>query len=371
MSAMTARGRDEDGYRPDLPTPRSGARGEIGQVPDAGDALEIQPGTVFAADVGDARPVSLLGLRMPSQDNNRDATVSRRAGRLRLGTHDGAPFAAPVRSARPRRQPAPAPAGWTPDVELVTLAADQPAADQPAAGPEAADQVLGRFPVTVSPEITWPGAGLPAAGEAGSTPATSAISCLRVHVGGFTGGCGRTAAAGLGMALAASRHDPVIAVDVSAEQPVRVQDMLAVWHQVVLVDGPPGWSQPLSAAPFSRADTLVVAVRADLFDLSAADDVLAALAGAEVAATDAATDAAGITRIGSGVSVVVVETVPVRWSGRARRRLAQLSERARAVVVVPFDPALAGDVSFTWPALRRRTRAAFGELAAAVEAVSG
>ncbi|WP_322780331.1 hypothetical protein [Frankia sp. Cas4] len=380
MSAMTARDPDENG---DLP----GAQREAGAVQSPGDGPQLRPGAVFAADVGDARPVSLLGLRMPGEDDDREATVSRRPGRSRIGTRAPGPLVTPARLDQPRADqpradqprplvPAPAPAGWTPDVGHFLPAVDIAAADPvPASSPE-----------TLSPELTWPDVALPEAGEIpetvavggsadgsagvdrgpvdGAEPATSMINYLRVHVGGFSGGAGRTAAAGLGMALAASRRDRLIAVDVCAEQAGRAQDVLAVWYEVVLVDGPPGWDQPLPAAASSRVDTVVVAARADLVDLSAADDVLVTLAGPEIA--DVAWSGAGVSLV-----VAVVETVPIRWSARARRRLARLSDRARAVVVVPFDPALVDGVPFTWLGLRRRTRAAFGELAAAVDAASG
>ncbi|WP_322762318.1 hypothetical protein [Frankia sp. Cr2] len=390
---MTARGPDENGDRP-------GAQRETGEVQNTGDGRQLRPGAVFAADVGDARPVSLLGLRMPGEDDDREATVSRRPGRSRIGTRAPAPLATPARPGQPRPGqprpgqprpdqprpdqprpdqprpdqprllvPAPALAGWTPDVGLFLPAVDIAAVDIPAADPVPAGS-----PETLSPELTWPDVALPEAGEipetvaadgsTGADPATAMVNCLRVHVGGFSGGAGRMAAAGLGMALAASRRDRVIAVDVCAEQAGRAQDVLAVWYEVVLVDGPPGWDQPLPAAASSRADTVVVATRADLVDLSAADDVLVTLAGPDVAGT-AWSGADG------SLVVAVVETVPIRWSARARRRLARLSDRAGAVVVVPFDPALVDGVPFTWSGLRRRTRAAFGELAAAVDAASG
>jgi MinD-like ATPase involved in chromosome partitioning or flagellar assembly len=163
------------------------------------------------------------------------------------------------------------------------------------------------------------------------------------------------------MALAAARRDRVIAVDVCAEDTILAPDPVTLWYQVLLVDGPPGWSQPVPAAPLATVDTLVVATRADVADLSAAEDALTMFAG--TAGTGRSTD-------GVPVVVAVLETVPARRSGRVHRRLARLSGQARAVVVVPFDPALTADTPFTWSGLQRRTRAAFGELADAVDPAS-
>ncbi|WP_131787107.1 MinD/ParA family ATP-binding protein [Protofrankia symbiont of Coriaria ruscifolia] len=277
-------------------------------------------------------------------------------------------------------------------------------------------------------------------------PGTLVARCRWVHVGGLEDGCGRTTVtAGLAMALAASRRDRIIAVDVCPDQPGmlaarlgpssgygpghgpghapgrgdlaragglpapllpevrrfvpsagrtgrtgpagqgsgpvgldvllgapgadvfgrsveevgRALDVVEDWYEVALVDSPPGWGRPLPAALLARADTLVVAARAGFVTLSAVDDALAALADS------------GRGDLADSVAIAVVETVPTRWSGRARRRLARLAERAHSIVVVPFDPMLADGRPFTWSGLRRRTRAAFGELAAAVEAGPG
>ncbi len=145
----------------------------------------------------------------------------------------------------------------------------------------------------------------------------------------------------------------------SVEEVGRALDVVEDWYEVALVDSPPGWGRPLPAALLARADTLVVAARAGVVALSAVDDALAALADT------------GRGDLAGSVAIAVVETVPTRWSGRTRRRLARLAERAHSVVVVPFDPMLADGRPFTWSGLRRRTRAAFGELAAAVEAGPG
>ncbi len=399
---MAARGRDEDGYAPDFSN-RSGGQWETGEtagVSEAPDVLPaILPGMVTAADVGDARPVSLLGLRMPDREGDHNATVSRRPGRPRVGTGrvDGpgpqppmprlpapahpaggdarsrsrmsgpqqgpggyepdppATAAEPhhLASAGPAVATAPAAPGWTPDV----------GAFLPGAGPVSHGSVPAGSPETLSPDLTWPDVAWPGSGsEPGSgsgsewelepvvtapmstypdvgagrairadEPGASGTDCRLVHVIGFDDGCGRTTvAAGLEMAFAASRRDRGIAVEVHPDQ----------------------------RAALAGTDTLVVATGAGGVELAAAHDVLVALAGTERG------------DLAASMVIAVVEDVGVRWSGRARRRLARLAEHARAVVVVPFDPVLAGGPPFAWSALRRRTRAAFGELALAVEAAS-
>ncbi|ONH34584.1 hypothetical protein [Protofrankia sp. BMG5.30] len=139
------------------------------------------------------------------------------------------------------------------------------------------------------------------------------------------------------------------------EEVGRALDAVGEWYEVALVDSPPGWSRPLPAALLARADALVLTVRASAVALSAVDDALDGLAGS------------GRGELAGSVTIAVVETGPTRWSGRARRRLARLAERGHTIVVVPFDPVLAGGRAVAWSGLRRRTRAAFGELAAAVD----
>ncbi|WP_250283364.1 MinD/ParA family ATP-binding protein [Frankia sp. CiP1_Cm_nod2] len=345
-------------------------------------------------------------------------------------------------------------------------------------------RAAGAGPVAAGlPRLRATAAGRLAAGHAG--PDTVETRCRWVHVGGLEGGCGRTTVtAGIAMALAASRRDRIIAVDVSADQPGtlaarlgplagrgagpapgpgetaraasglpppspelpelpeirrfaagagatggtgpagplvsarppgvrglaglvvsagppgaggpvglagparagldvmlgaagvdaggrpaedagrveevgRALDAVGEWYEVALLDSPPGWSRPLPAALLARADTLVLTVRASTVALSAVDGALDALAGT------------GRGELAGSVTIAVVETVPTRWPGRARRRLARLAERAHTIVVVPFDPVLTDGRAAAWSDLRRRTRAAFGELAAAVDPVAG
>ncbi|AEH10597.1 chromosome partitioning ATPase-like protein [Candidatus Protofrankia datiscae] len=351
----------------------------------------------------------------------------------------------PVAAGRPPVRASDGP-GWTPDVGEF----------RGGAGPVSAGPPRSRATV----------AGRLAAGHGGLD--TVETRCRWVHIGGLEGGCGRTTVtAGIAMALAASRRDRIIAVDVSPGQPGtlaarlgplaggvagrgaghtpgqgefaraaiglpallpeirrfvpgsgetspagplatagplgpasspgptgpagpasagldvmlgasgagvgghfveeagrveevgRALEAVGEWYEVALVDGPPGWSRPLPAALLARADILVLTVRASVVALSAVDDALNALAGS------------GRGELADSVTIAVVESAPTRWSGRARRRLARLAERTHNIVVVPFDPVLADGRAVVWSGLRRRTRAAFGELAAAVDPDTG
>ncbi|WP_368672145.1 MinD/ParA family protein, partial [Parafrankia sp. Ea1.12] len=278
--------------------------------------------------------------------------------------------------------------------------------------------------------VPRPAAPLPAASEtprpsAEVVPATDrrpAVRALRVLVGGFGGGCGRTTvAAGLGMALAARAHSRIAAVDACPDQygmltqrvglrPRRVGlrelagarppvasltelrrylaadgpgglevlpgvhdltapglagdelaaalDLLARWFPVVIADGPSGWSQPVPATLLARSDLVVVTTRAGEAELAATDDALTALGGA------------GRRDLAASALVAVVETYPTRLTRAARQRLDDLAGRARLVVVVPFDPALTDSRPFAWRSLRKRTRAAFDDLATAVDPAS-
>jgi MinD-like ATPase involved in chromosome partitioning or flagellar assembly len=146
----------------------------------------------------------------------------------------------------------------------------------------------------------------------------------------------------------------------SAEELAWALDVVERWFPIVIADGPPGWLQPVSATLLARADTLVVTARAGS-ESTLAEDALTALA------------TAGRSDLCAGAVVAVVETGPGRLGrlgGLARRRsdsVGRLAERVHAVVPIPFDPALTGGAAFTWQRLRRRTRAAFEALATAVE----
>ncbi|WP_083473237.1 MULTISPECIES: cellulose synthase operon protein YhjQ/BcsQ [unclassified Frankia] len=247
----------------------------------------------------------------------------------------------------------------------------------------------------------------------------AAVRTRCVLVGGFGGGGGRTTvAAGLGLALAARGGARVVAVDacpdqygmlthrvglgsgtsgvrelVTAQPPVEsltelrlylradgpgglevlpgVHDLTAPgltahelaaalnllgrWFQVVIADGPPGWSQPVSATLLARGDQVVLSCRAGEAELAAAGHALTALA------------AAGRADLQASVLVAVVETYPTRLTRVARQRLGDLEARARRLVTVPFDPGLTDCRPVDWYRLRRRTRAAFEELAAAAD----
>ncbi|MBL7501469.1 hypothetical protein I6A81_35475 [Frankia sp. CN7] len=243
----------------------------------------------------------------------------------------------------------------------------------------------------------------------------------RVLVGGFGGGSGRTTvAAGLGMALAALRGGRVVAVDacpdqggpladragvpgrgvglrelaaadprvaslaevrrfLATAQPSGLEvlpglrdltapgltpaeaawavDLLGRLFPVVVIDGPPGWTQPVPAVLLARADTVVLAAKAGLTEAGCAQDALTALAAARADLPD-------------GAVVVHVETTPSarNWARPAPAQPPALVEPVHAVVTIPYDPALAGGVPPRWDRLRSRTRAAFDELAEIVDA---
>ncbi|OHV27373.1 hypothetical protein BBK14_20820 [Parafrankia soli] len=369
----------------------------------------------------------------------------------------------------PSPAPAPSAGGWTPDVgiaatptgerppaqweraasfgSLPTLPPSVPLPPAPPPPPSPAPPPPNPAPrapvpsraverVAPAPAVPRPAAPLPAASEtprpsAEVVPATDrrpAVRALRVLVGGFGGGCGRTTvAAGLGMALAARAHSRIAAVDACPDQygmltqrvglrPRRVGlrelagarppvasltelrrylaadgpgglevlpgvhdltapglagdelaaalDLLARWFPVVIADGPSGWSQPVPATLLARSDLVVVTTRAGEAELAATDDALTALTALT------ALGGAGRRDLAASALVAVVETYPTRLTRAARQRLDDLAGRARLVVVVPFDPALTDSRPFAWRSLRKRTRAAFDDLATAVDPAS-
>jgi MinD-like ATPase involved in chromosome partitioning or flagellar assembly len=243
----------------------------------------------------------------------------------------------------------------------------------------------------------------------------------RVLVGGFGGGSGRTTvAAGLGIALAARRGGRVVAIDACPDQggpladragvpgrgvglrelaladpavaslaearrflgtvgPAGLEvlaglrdltgpgltpaeaawavDLLERLFPAVVVDGPPGWTQPVPAVLLARADTVVLTAKAGFTESGCAQDALTALAAARA-------------DLPAGAVVVYVETA--QPPGRALRRVAspeqpELAESVHAELTIPFDPALAGGGPVRWEQLRPRTQAAFEALAAAVD----
>jgi MinD-like ATPase involved in chromosome partitioning or flagellar assembly len=131
--------------------------------------------------------------------------------------------------------------------------------------------------------------------------------------------------------------------------------ILEYWFPVVIVDAPLEWGEPPSAALLARTDTLVVAMEVGDIEPEVVDTALDAL------------ESLGRGDLMTSCVVAVVETDPPRFPvWRRRIRPGRFVQEAHAVVRVPYDPALAGGGPFTWPRLRRRTRAAFEELAAAV-----
>jgi MinD-like ATPase involved in chromosome partitioning or flagellar assembly len=267
----------------------------------------------------------------------------------------------------------------------------------------------------------------------------------RVLVGGFGGGSGRTTVAiGLGMALASRRGGRVVAVDACPDQggpladragvPGRgvglrelaatpsiaslaevrrflataessglevlpglrdltgpgltaaeaawVIDLLERLFPTVVVDGPPGWTQPVSAVLLARADTVVLTARAEpsvgrgwrgLARPAAPEPTRLTEAGC---AQDALTALAAVRADLPACTVVVhVETTPPANRPVPRRLAARspggeaaaLVEAVHSAVTIPFDPALAGGAPLDWAQLRPRTREAFTLLAATVD----
>ena len=271
-------------------------------------------------------------------------------------------------------------------------------------------------------------------------PATR-VDGRRVLVGGFGGGSGRTTVAvGLGLAMAARRGGRVVAIDACPDQggpladragvPGRgvglrelaadrsvaslaearrflatvessglevlpglrdltgpgltpaeaawVVDLLERLFPAVVIDGPPGWTQPVPAVLLARADTVVLTARAEapaargrmvrrgpepgLSEAGCAQDALTALAAARA-------------DLPAGAIVVRVQTAPSvggrhGFLGRAaggREEPQALTEAVHASVTIPFDPALASQAPVVWKRLRPRTQAAFTLLADLVD----
>jgi MinD-like ATPase involved in chromosome partitioning or flagellar assembly len=168
----------------------------------------------------------------------------------------------------------------------------------------------------------------------------------------------------------------------TAAEAAWVVDLLERLFPTVVVDGPPGWTQPVPAVLLARADTVVLTARAQpptargwrgltrptapeptrLTEAGAAQDALTALAAARA-------DLPACT------VVVHVETTPLagrpapRWPA-ARTSGADvpaLVEAVHSAVTIPFDPALAGGAPLDWAELRPRTREAFALLAETVD----
>lgn len=266
----------------------------------------------------------------------------------------------------------------------------------------------------------WRGMELAGRGVLAPVPATR-LGGRRVLVGGFGGGSGRTTvAAGLGIALAARRGGRVVAVDACPDQggpladragvpgrgvglrelaladpPVAslaearrflgtvrpfglevlpglrnltgpgltpaeaawAVDLLERLFPAVVVDGPPGWTQPVPAVLLARADTVVLTAKAGPTEAGCAQDALTALAAAR-------------GDLPAGTVAVFVETAPPPSRGLRRpvsREQPGLDEPVHAVLTIPFDPSLAGGAPVRWDRLHPRTQAAFEELAAVVD----
>jgi MinD-like ATPase involved in chromosome partitioning or flagellar assembly len=157
-----------------------------------------------------------------------------------------------------------------------------------------------------------------------------------------------------GLEVLPGQVDPT-APELSLEELWYALELLESWFPVVVVDAPATWNDPRSSSLLLRADTVVVAVPATDEDITGVRDSFEVL------------DQVGRGDLRTGAVVAVVETVPPKLTARTKRRLAQLAGRVHSAVHVPFDPALADGRPFTWQRLRRRTRQAFEELAAAVE----
>ncbi|ONH29199.1 hypothetical protein BL253_17505 [Pseudofrankia asymbiotica] len=266
----------------------------------------------------------------------------------------------------------------------------------------------------------WRGMELAGRGVLAPVPATR-LGGRRVLVGGFGGGSGRTTVAtGLGIALAARRGGRVVAVDACPDQggpladragvpgrgvglrelaladpPVAslaearrflgtVQpsglevlpglrnltgpgltpaeaawavDLLERLFPAVVIDGPPGWTQPVPAVLLARADTVVLTAKAGFTEAGCAQDALTALAAARA-------------DLPVGAVAVYVETAPAPGRGLRRPVPAEqpeLAEPVHAVLTIPFDPSLADGAPMRWDRLRPRTQAAFEALAAMVD----
>jgi hypothetical protein len=139
-------------------------------------------------------------------------------------------------------------------------------------------------------------------------------------------------------------------------------DLLERLFPAVVVDGPPGWTQPVPAVLLARADTVVLTAKVDRPGqpsvAGSARDALTALASARA-------------DLPASTVVVLVETVPpdarVWWRPPGDQDPVDLVEPVHAVLTVPFDPVLVGGQPLDWERLRPRTREAFELLAEIVD----
>jgi MinD-like ATPase involved in chromosome partitioning or flagellar assembly len=301
--------------------------------------------------------------------------------------------------------PAPLPDDATPELSAPPTTPSTPAS----AGAGHGRRFRGRAPSRVS-------AGRGAEQALRARVAAPLVGSSKVVVGGFGGGTGRTTvAAGVGMALAAARRDPIAAVDacagpygtlaarvglppdrpgirdlvrnwsalysltdvrtfvaggervgvevldgvrdlaaapLAADELRRAVGVLCRWYPLVVLDAPPGWTDPVAAVALSACDALVLVVRATPADLTTACDALTALT------------LRGQGELAAATAAAVVAPRPGRWPAATREAADRLAARVRELVPVPYDVQLADGEAFDFGALRPRTRRAFMRLAA-------
>jgi MinD-like ATPase involved in chromosome partitioning or flagellar assembly len=245
----------------------------------------------------------------------------------------------------------------------------------------------------------------------------------RIVVGGYGDGSGRTTVAtALGMALAASRWDPVAALDPHPDRSgalarrvdvrmrhdvrdlvrarARLQGLTDV-RRFAAADPSTGLEVLRGLSNLGGADQLdAVQVAAAEFGEALAEIKrwypisivdcapgwhepvsASALPGADVcvlvtpatpediAAADEALTALGQAGHGDLVASTVAALVSPRrgrWSPQTRLAASRLAPRVGSVVRIPYDPRLAAGAPIDYPRLRRRTRTAFLRLAVAV-----
>jgi MinD-like ATPase involved in chromosome partitioning or flagellar assembly len=157
-----------------------------------------------------------------------------------------------------------------------------------------------------------------------------------------------------GMEVLASETDPAVSEAFSAEDYRRVLEILERYYGLVLTDCGPGLLHSVMSAVLEKADVLLVVAS------SSVDGAVSA------AATLDWLDAHGHQDLVRNSIAVVNGVRPRTGKVDMNKVVDHFSRRCRAVRLIPFDPHLEEGAEIDLDRLRRGTREALAELAAAI-----
>jgi MinD-like ATPase involved in chromosome partitioning or flagellar assembly len=157
-----------------------------------------------------------------------------------------------------------------------------------------------------------------------------------------------------GMEVLASETDPAVSEAFSADDYRRVLEILERYYGLVLTDCGPGLLHSVMSAVLEKADVLLVVAS------SSVDGAVSA------AATLDWLDAHGHQDLVRNSIAVVNGVRPRTGKVDMNKVVDHFSRRCRAVRLIPFDPHLEEGAEIDLDRLRRGTREALAELAAAI-----